>query len=383
MTRRASSGGKRSMHRIPSTHTRMGEPIIREGSTKVLQLCMYLEPKHLPERERQKLRADYGSQFAAMAGFGQRRCHRCGGDVYGQTQRCMACGKLAVTLEERRQARWLYGDGAGRPPAWYTALRRLGQGYGKAIEAKAKEAKAHGAKPKRPVGYWIDRLRAERPDLWDDALGRGALLYRARYHLDPEYREHEINRTRAKELDRARRADGTLTPRVIGRMFASARQCPYCDKPMQREDKQLDHIMPIALGGLHGVSNAIVCCKACNMAKRDRHPDDWFAEIGRQVIVPSNDEPPRVCEDGPPRRAAQPDAAPPPLPMHDWWPRRRKIEAALERFATGTVSFVAACREANIVSKWALQDIAQSPEWSARYEDAVRARSAALVGQVA
>jgi len=45
---------------------------------------------------------------------------------------------------------------------------------------------------------------------------------------------------------------------------------------MKREDKVLDHIVPLKLGGLHSSNNVTVMCWSCNAAKAAHHPARWL-----------------------------------------------------------------------------------------------------------
>lgn len=86
----------------------------------------------------------------------------------------------------------------------------------------------------------------------------------------------------ARRLDLLlRQADGSLTAEVVGRLFAEAegRPCPYCGIYMDRRLKSLDHMIPITKGGLHSVTNAIICCLKCNSRKGARDFGDWLTEL--------------------------------------------------------------------------------------------------------
>lgn len=65
------------------------------------------------------------------------------------------------------------------------------------------------------------------------------------------------------------RADGSLTIEVLKQLFADAKDCPYCGVTMKSREKTLDHINPISRGGVHSLSNVVVCCRRCNSLKRD------------------------------------------------------------------------------------------------------------------
>lgn len=43
--------------------------------------------------------------------------------------------------------------------------------------------------------------------------------------------------------------------------------CAYCHKPVARAHRQVDHVIPLARGGEHRVSNLAPCCRWCNASK--------------------------------------------------------------------------------------------------------------------
>ena len=43
--------------------------------------------------------------------------------------------------------------------------------------------------------------------------------------------------------------------------------CTYCGSP---NANTADHIVPIAKGGTHDLSNLVACCLSCNSTKQDR-----------------------------------------------------------------------------------------------------------------
>ncbi|MFD8315932.1 HNH endonuclease [Kitasatospora purpeofusca] len=45
--------------------------------------------------------------------------------------------------------------------------------------------------------------------------------------------------------------------------------CFYCDHP-PAVSLQIDHVIPLARGGLDGPSNTVPACESCNLAKGDR-----------------------------------------------------------------------------------------------------------------
>lgn len=71
------------------------------------------------------------------------------------------------------------------------------------------------------------------------------------------------------------RSDGTITTEMMRERFA-VKICPCCDGHMDRDDKVLDHIVPLKLGGMHSASNVTVMCRYCNAAKSAHHPSRWL-----------------------------------------------------------------------------------------------------------
>lgn len=47
-------------------------------------------------------------------------------------------------------------------------------------------------------------------------------------------------------------------------------QCPYCENFCEQNDLELDHIIPVSLGGLSMRQNTILVCNGCNRRKRDK-----------------------------------------------------------------------------------------------------------------
>ena len=55
----------------------------------------------------------------------------------------------------------------------------------------------------------------------------------------------------------------------------------HCRKALgSRKAWHLDHIMPLALGGLHDDANLQILCAHCNLSKNAKHHDDWLTEHG-------------------------------------------------------------------------------------------------------
>ena len=83
----------------------------------------------------------------------------------------------------------------------------------------------------------------------------------------------ECARHRARQRDD--RLSGSLTIAEINELFAAAKRCTYCDRPLKSREKTLDHVQPISRGGQHERSNAVIACSFCNTSKGARTLDEW------------------------------------------------------------------------------------------------------------
>lgn len=77
----------------------------------------------------------------------------------------------------------------------------------------------------------------------------------------------------------AQQADGTVSAGAVSALLRSRRTCPYCRAPITPETAIIDHIIPVALGGLHGMVNLVACCATCNAAKGARDFEAWLAML--------------------------------------------------------------------------------------------------------
>jgi 5-methylcytosine-specific restriction endonuclease McrA len=162
------------------------------------------------------------------------------------------------TTEQRRAERMRMKARQGKP---YVSIEER--------KAKAEERRlAKAARPPRgpsPQSIYLDLYLADHPQ--DVALPKSTLIYRARYAHDPVFKAKEIARTHRRKAVAGWVEDGTLTGRVIQALFAQAKRCPDCGKPLHPRDKSLDHIVPKSKGGQHSILNVRILCKCCNTKK--------------------------------------------------------------------------------------------------------------------
>ena len=76
------------------------------------------------------------------------------------------------------------------------------------------------------------------------------------------------------------RARAPLTRRAV---FArDAWSCQYCGAAAEN----LDHVIPRSRGGEHIWENVAAACRPCNLAKRDRTPDEAGMRLARRPATP-------------------------------------------------------------------------------------------------
>jgi hypothetical protein len=121
----------------------------------------------------------------------------------------------------------------------------------------------------------------------DAGLYRETVEYRAKYRTNPAFRAKEKAKTAGQKKKRGVLVspDGSLTPQVIRRLFATTSTCPYCQKLMASREKELDHMAPVSRGGQHTIGNVTVCCKSCNCRKRDKPFAVWLGQLPSHIAA--------------------------------------------------------------------------------------------------
>lgn len=104
-----------------------------------------------------------------------------------------------------------------------------------------------------------------------------------RYACDEEFRAGEVLRAQLRKAKVSAVSDGTVTKRVLGRLYHQATHCWYCKRRFYDHlQKSVDHVVPIAKGGRHTLSNLVIACMRCNKSKNSRLLGDWAAPAAVQ-----------------------------------------------------------------------------------------------------
>lgn len=97
---------------------------------------------------------------------------------------------------------------------------------------------------------------------------------------------YKANPEKAKVKNQNRRArkkanGGNLSIDIVQILLAKQNnKCVCCGADLTQTGYHLDHIMPLALGGLNDDSNVQLLTPKCNLSKGAKHPDDWVGEKG-------------------------------------------------------------------------------------------------------
>jgi 5-methylcytosine-specific restriction endonuclease McrA len=90
--------------------------------------------------------------------------------------------------------------------------------------------------------------------------------------------KHRIRQFNRKKLEKVT-SDGSVTDEFVRSVYSST-QCYYCQKIVKREDRTLEHIVPLAGGGKHTSTNIVMACKYCNSAKQDQSEQEFRSRHG-------------------------------------------------------------------------------------------------------
>ena len=82
---------------------------------------------------------------------------------------------------------------------------------------------------------------------------------------------------------------GELPLGVVRSMKRCASDCPLCgvamlDEPNAPRSKELDHVVPISLGGAHHPANVRVICKTCNASRGNKASDLVYVPLSFEMV---------------------------------------------------------------------------------------------------
>lgn len=97
------------------------------------------------------------------------------------------------------------------------------------------------------------------------------------------HKEDFIFKARERKKKIKNTKDGTITKETLRNMYElQLHRCAYCDNNLDELGKHLDHILPLAKGGIHTLSNVHWVCPKCNLSKNDKTEEEWFDILEKQ-----------------------------------------------------------------------------------------------------
>lgn len=61
--------------------------------------------------------------------------------------------------------------------------------------------------------------------------------------------------------------------------------CYWCGCELDKSNRNLDHVMPLSLGGPADPSNEVWACRNCNLRKHNKHPLVWLASLCSEDVA--------------------------------------------------------------------------------------------------
>lgn len=132
------------------------------------------------------------------------------------------------------------------------------------------------------------------------------------------YKDPAMARAGRRNREHIRRAAvSDITPEQETKMRRKARKCPLCGvfmtgKPWLPNSKELDHILPICMGGTHTHGNVRIICRKCNLS-RPKDGSDYMGTLSlwAESPVPRVRPERKICRKG----------------LHPWVPENLEVQA--------------------------------------------------------
>lgn len=179
---------------------------------------------------------------------GQRLCRECRRSVHEPAPSVQRCGKCKLALPIGAFAASSHGRAGGWCRACFAAYHH----------ARNQQARAGG----RALHACTDC--GQHTDRGATAYGRFCEACAIARRRTRDSRKVSKRRTVLRVTD--------ITAEFERGLRRNARACPLClvelaDEPGRPNSKQLDHIVPIVVGGTHTMANVRIICRTCNLGR--------------------------------------------------------------------------------------------------------------------
>lgn len=98
-----------------------------------------------------------------------------------------------------------------------------------------------------------------------------------------EYSQTEKGKIIKRNMNQRRRTltkDGDVTTQQLKELVDRSKKCYWCEKKIGKL-YHVDHVIPLAKGGKHTISNIVISCPTCNLQKNAKDPYEFAQERGR------------------------------------------------------------------------------------------------------
>lgn len=178
------------------------------------------------------------------------------------SKRCSVCGEIKDIAEFSKNARTKDGLQVRCKPCHVKAVK----------ESRDKRPWVKAENRAKHMVAELEKNRAYKAANKDKHRADVAAWQRA----NPEKRRIHHQNRRARKRD----AGGKLSSGLAEKLYQLQKgKCVCCGEPLGK-DYQLDHIMPLALGGSNDDDNIQLLRSQCNNFKRAKHPIDFMQYRG-------------------------------------------------------------------------------------------------------
>lgn len=126
-----------------------------------------------------------------------------------------------------------------------------------------------------------DKRKAEANDWYYANRERALEVCKAWAQANPDRVRAYGRISRRKRVAKLKSVGGEHTQDDLDRIYKQQRgKCAACKCSLAKVRKEVDHIVPLALGGHNNASNLQYLCRPCNRAKSAKDPIDFAQERG-------------------------------------------------------------------------------------------------------
>ena len=102
--------------------------------------------------------------------------------------------------------------------------------------------------------------------------------YGKRYRETPQGRKNAFNYYNKRRLEKQNQGNGITTEQWIECMKYFNWECAYSGKLLEKDNRSLDHIIPLIKSGEHEIWNLVPMLRRLNSSKNDKDMLQWYKE---------------------------------------------------------------------------------------------------------